>query len=147
MPKPEEELEQAIRNAEKFHGHLGPFLVIGVRMGTTVRKILQADTKKETMLEIVVSVPLVTPFSCVIDGIQVTTQCTIGNQKLKTENSNNEITAHARARGSPANIRITVNPRITKTLIDRISEGTPNETLAREIARLPEAQLFVIDKR
>jgi hypothetical protein len=31
--------------------------------------------------------PLSTPFSCILDGIQATTQCTIGNQKLRIKNS------------------------------------------------------------
>jgi hypothetical protein len=32
-------------------------------------------------------------------------------------------------------------------LEDRISEGARNETLAQEIARMPETQLLLIEKR
>ena len=135
-----------IRKAEEFHGHLGPFLVIGVRMGITISKLLGADVKRAA-LEILINVPLVAPFSCVIDGIQVTTQCTIGNRKLKAENSTNEIVAQAKIQGTSATIKIMVNEEIIKMLNGRISEGVTNETLAREIALLPETQLFFIERR
>ncbi|MGQ9506747.1 MAG: formylmethanofuran dehydrogenase subunit E family protein [Candidatus Bathycorpusculaceae bacterium] len=89
----EEKLKLAIKEAEKFHGHLGPFLVLGVRMGETAKKILKITREEDCSLQVAAKVPILTPFSCVLDGIQVSTQCTIGNQRLKIENSSKEISA------------------------------------------------------
>jgi formylmethanofuran dehydrogenase subunit E len=81
------ELASLIKKAAGFHGHLGPFLVIGVRMGSLAKKILNVNAGENNKFRVTARLPLLTPFSCVIDGIQATTQCTVGNQKLRIENS------------------------------------------------------------
>jgi formylmethanofuran dehydrogenase subunit E len=142
----EEKLKLAIKEAEKFHGHLGPFLVLGVKMGETAKKILETVHEENGSLQLTVKVPLLTPFSCVLDGIQVTTQCTIGNQRLKIENSSKEISAIFQCAKTGKKLKITVNPKITEVLMKKLSEGFSNEELAWEIARTPENQLFIVKK-
>jgi formylmethanofuran dehydrogenase subunit E len=139
-----ERLTSAIRTAEKLHGHLGPFLVIGVRMGKTAKKVL--GVKGNSKLQAEAGVPLLTPFSCVLDGIQAVTNCTIGNQKLRVKNSKKEI-AVSFTLDSAKVISISVKPEVVKRLMNRISEGASNEELAREIARTPEDQLFTVEKQ
>jgi len=131
-----------IEKAADLHGHLGPFLVLGVRMGETAKKIL-----KTANLQVTAKLPLSTPFSCVLDGIQVTTQCTIGNQKLKIENSSEEISAKFQCIKTGKTLTITVNPKITEDLMKKFSKGFSNEELAWEIARTPENQLFTVKKQ
>jgi formylmethanofuran dehydrogenase subunit E len=140
----EEKLMSAIRTAEKLHGHLGPFLVIGVRMGKTAKKVL--GVKGNDKLQAEVTVPLLTPFSCVLDGIQATTNCTIGNQKLRIKNSKKEIAVNFTLDSAKA-IKISVKQEIVQKLMNRISEGASNEELAREIARMPKDLLFTIEKQ
>jgi formylmethanofuran dehydrogenase subunit E len=142
----EEKLTSAIKNAEKLHGHLGPFLVIGVRMGKTVKRILNLNTGDNSELEATAKIPLLTPISCIIDGIQTTTHCTVGNQKLKIENSK-EIAVNFKLQHSNRKLKVLVNPKIVEKLMNRISEGASNEELAWEIARMPDSQLFTIEKR
>ncbi|MEM3697548.1 MAG: formylmethanofuran dehydrogenase subunit E family protein [Candidatus Bathyarchaeia archaeon] len=138
----EEKLKLAVKEAEKFHGHLGPFLVLGVRMGEAAKKIL-----KTANLQVTAKLPLLAPFSCVLDGIQVATQCTIGNQKLKIENSSKEISADFQCVKTGKILTIAINPKITETLTKKFSEGASNEELAWEIARAPENQLLIIKKQ
>jgi formylmethanofuran dehydrogenase subunit E len=140
----EEKLKSAIKTAEKLHGHLGPFLVIGVRMGETVKQVL--SIKESGKLQAEATVPLLTPFSCVLDGIQATTSCTIGNQKLRIKNSKEEISASFTLDSAKA-IKISVKPEIVKNLMNEISEGVSNEELARKIAKKPEDQLFTVEKQ
>jgi len=142
-----EELTSLIKKAADFHGHLGPFLVIGVRMGTLTKKILNVNAGKNNKLRITARLPLLTPFSCIIDGIQATTQCTIGNQKLKMENSQTKIIVYFELKNSYKALRIHVDPKIIKELKNRYSEGASNEELAQEIASIPESQLFIIEKQ
>lgn len=146
MHDEEGELNSAIEIAEKLHGHLGPFLVVGVRMGRTAMEILNPNTG-ENELRVTAKTPLHTPFSCVIDGIQATTKCTIGNQRLRIEDSQEEITATFEKQNSTKALRVTVNPKVVKDLVNRASEGVSNEKLAWKIARTPVNQLFTIEKR
>jgi formylmethanofuran dehydrogenase subunit E len=115
-------------------------------MGSLAKKILNVNTGEDNKLRITARLPLLTPFSCIIDGIQATTQCTIGNQKLKRENST-KIIVYFELKNSHKALRIHVNPRIIKELKNRYSEGASNEELAQEIASIPESQLFIIGKQ
>lgn len=136
----EEELRTEIKDAEKLHGHLGPFLVIGVRMGIVAKKI-----GKGSRLRATVKVPLLTPFSCVIDGIQSTTKCTIGNQKLKTENSPKDMTARFNLQDQNKIVAIRVNLLTVEELTNKISKHASMEELAWKVAKMPESQLFTIE--
>jgi formylmethanofuran dehydrogenase subunit E len=142
----DKKLKLIIKEAEKFHGHLGPFLVLGVRMGETAKRILEILNEENGSLQVTAKVPMLTPFSCVLDGIQVTTQCTIGNQKLKIENSSKEISAIFQCAKTDKKLKISVNKKITEDLMKKFSWGFSNEKLAWEIASVPENQLFTLEK-
>ena len=146
-PRRSVELTSLIKKAAGFHGHLGPFLVIGVRMGILAKRILNPNTSENNKLKVTVRLPLLTPFSCIIDGIQATTQCTVGNQKLRIENSQERIIVHFERQDSDKALRIHVNPKILEELKKRFSKGASNEELAREIAFMPQSQLFIIEKQ
>jgi formylmethanofuran dehydrogenase subunit E len=141
------DLTLKIRNAEKLHGHLGPFLVIGVRMGILAERILNANAWESDRWRVTARLPLLTPFSCIIDGIQATTQCTVGNQKLKIENTRAQIMVYFEQQNSGIILNIHVNPQIIDKLKNRYSKGTSKEELAREIASMQENQLFIVEKR
>ena len=146
MPDEQEELESAIKTAENLHGHLGPFLVIGVRMGRIAHRVLNLNAEENIKLRAVVKTPLRTPFSCIIDGVQVTTKCTVGNRKLRVEDSEEEMEARFVRQDPEKTLKICVNPNVTKVLMNRISEGVPVDKLAREIAHMSESQLFTVEK-
>jgi formylmethanofuran dehydrogenase subunit E len=137
-----EELESVIKDAEKLHGHLGPFLVIGVRIGQTAKKVLLANLKESDKLEATDKLPLSPPFSCILDGIQASAHCTIGNQRLKIENLKGEMTVHFKLRNSSKILKISINQKIIEELMNKISEGNSSEDLAWKIARTPENELF-----
>ena len=135
-----------IENAVRLHGHLGPFLVIGVRMGDIAEKHLDLDSKNTCKLQASIRTPLLTPFSCVIDGIQASTGCTVGNQKLRIEKSTKKISAAFRLRGSDRVMKISVNTKVAETLIEAMSRGASVVQLAAEIAEMQEEQLFVLEE-
>jgi formylmethanofuran dehydrogenase subunit E len=145
--KPSTEITSQIENAVKLHGHLGPFLVIGVRMGEMAKRHLGVDEKTGHVLLGRIKIPFSTPFSCVIDGIQATTGCTVGNQRLKTEKSRGEITAIFKLRGSDKSVKILVNRELVKNLNEQMSRGADSENLAADIACLKEEQLFELEER
>jgi formylmethanofuran dehydrogenase subunit E len=139
----QEELGLMIDNARKLHGHLGPFLVIGVRMGMIAKKALNVADDQCTSLEANVKVPLFPPFSCLLDGIQTSTTCTVGNQRLAIENSE-EICVSFAKQNAAGTVKITLTPKIAEELKRKLSEDALTEEFALKIARLPENQVFNI---
>ncbi|MEM2995291.1 MAG: formylmethanofuran dehydrogenase subunit E family protein [Candidatus Bathyarchaeia archaeon] len=137
---------ELIEKAVDLHGHLGPFVVIGVKMGEIAKRILNSANSGNDALQVTAEVPLSIPFSCVLDGIQIATQCTVGNQKLKIKNSQKDITAYFQSVKIGKTLKISVNPQVTETLMEKISKGSQNEKLAWEIAHTPENQLFIVEK-
>lgn len=140
--KIETDLKRLIEKAADFHGHLGPFLVIGVRMGQLAKANLNPNAKGNKVLKVTVKIPFFTPFSCVLDGIQITTNCTVGNQKLEIENSQKEITAVFKLQNSKRPLKVLVNQKIVQELTKNIVQGISNEELAWKIATMPKNQLL-----
>jgi formylmethanofuran dehydrogenase subunit E len=137
----EQELALTISNAQKLHGHLGPFLVLGVRMGMIAKKALNAVDEQQKSLKASVKVPLFPPFSCLLDGIQASTSCTIGNQRLTIENSE-EICVNFTKQNAAGTVKITLTPEMAEELEKKCSEDSLTEKFALELAHTPENQLF-----
>lgn len=64
-----------------FHGHLGPWVFAGLRMGRHALQRLQADP--HFGIEADVWCPGAPPPSCMLDGIQFSTGCTLGKQNIR----------------------------------------------------------------
>jgi formylmethanofuran dehydrogenase subunit E len=141
------QFDSAFKEAVKFHGHLGAFLVIGVRMGKLAGRILKCSAKSDVELRVTIKVPFVVPFSCTIDGIQTTTRCTIGNRKLTVKNSKKEIWAKFEVKGSNQTLSISVNPEVVSQLRQEMAKGVANKELARRVEAMPEKQLFAMEEK
>jgi formylmethanofuran dehydrogenase subunit E len=72
-----------IDEASRFHGHLGPWLVIGYRAGQIARDRLKPSDFHD--LRCIVKVPCKIPFSCSIDGVQASACCTLGKGNITIE--------------------------------------------------------------
>lgn len=142
----ESALAEKIATAASFHGHLGPFLVIGVRMGILAKRILNVDMEHSEM-QAAVNLPFLTPYSCILDGIQATTKCTIGNQKLKFTNSPNILAKFALP--NKKEISIVLNPAVYEKLNSQLSKRNSSKEMERfalQIASIHEEDLFEIRK-
>lgn len=63
-----------------FHGHIGPYAVLGYRIGQRAMDALGAG--KYFDMDIEVTGPKTTPYTCLIDGLQVSTGCTLGKGNI-----------------------------------------------------------------
>ncbi|RLI12473.1 hypothetical protein DRO25_00010 [Candidatus Bathyarchaeota archaeon] len=135
-----------VEKGAEFHGHLGPFLVLGVRAGLAGLRELGVPRKFGQMC-VTAKLKLSVPFSCFIDGVQVTTNCTVGNRLLRLEDSQRGITVCFKPKDSDEELTIRVKPEILRYLMNKFSEGVSNEELAWEIASLPEDKLFTMVKQ
>ncbi len=66
----------------QFHGHLGPYVVLGYRMGKYAKFHLKGIEK------INVQINRRPPISCILDGLQLSTSCTMGKNRIGLLNSN-----------------------------------------------------------
>ena len=76
--------------AGRFHGHIGPFLAIGLRMGAIANEGLGRDPMEMKASAAVEPRP---PRSCVLDGIQYSTGCTMGKGNIVITPSPDEVAA------------------------------------------------------
>src|SRR4030043_399663 len=60
---------------DEFHGHLGVFSIVGAKMGIKARELFGVGTD---MLEVITYAGTRPPYSCLNDGIQVSTGATLG---------------------------------------------------------------------
>lgn len=67
--------------AAAFHGHLGPNLIIGIKMGNRAIAVLQPENCFKLHTE--VRCPARPPVSCIIDGLQLSTGCTMGKKSIE----------------------------------------------------------------
>lgn len=65
-----------LKSAKGFHSHLGPLLVVGLKMGEALTKELGDTPFSFSIVSYTGSEP---PISCIIDGLQLSTPCTVGN--------------------------------------------------------------------
>jgi formylmethanofuran dehydrogenase subunit E len=70
------DLPEELIPLKRFHGHLGPYVVIGYRMGKLARERFHGK------LYAVVFTGKHPPMSCLIDGVQFTTGCTMGKNNI-----------------------------------------------------------------
>ena len=140
-------LEEILEKAVNFHGHLGPFLVLGIRMGLIGLRELRIERGNPKLRVTVMTKPSV-PFSCVIDGIQAATICTVGNRKLKLRNSQKSILAKFQIlQGN--NVTVTLNLAKQEELKKRLSKlagSQEMERIARNVISMPEKELFKVRK-
>lgn len=72
--------DELVKQVTEFHGHLGPFLVLGVKAGLLANSILGKDCFKTTATVMTDPSP---PSSCFVDGVQFTTGCTMGKRNIR----------------------------------------------------------------
>lgn len=71
-----------LTQAGRFHGHIGPYLAIGLRMGFIANEFLG---RAPMQTRAVVRVEPRPPRSCVVDGIQFASGCTMGKRNIEIE--------------------------------------------------------------
>ncbi len=76
-------ITQNIDILRKFHGHIGPYLIIGAKIAIISNDILGDDPFKKT---VIVRTGVKPPQSCVVDGIQFFSGCTLGKGNIQLIN-------------------------------------------------------------
>jgi len=140
-------LSETLQTAIDFHGHSGPFLTLGVRMGLLGLQKLGVKPG-DSRLHATAMLKYAAPISCILDGIQTTTKCTVGNTRLAWKESK-QISVTFQLDGSKRRIRIQVNPALVQKLLGRLAEQPTDKAtreIGEEIASRPDSELFLSEK-
>ncbi len=119
---------------KRFHGHLGPYAVIGYRMGMIARErfperiyaLLHSGTRR--------------PLSCMADGVQMSSCCTLGKGNITLKDDGE---ASAEFSDGFKHLQIDLLPEI-RARIDRETTHETEERISVDLYDAPDASLFVI---
>ncbi|MFZ2089238.1 MAG: FmdE family protein [Desulfobaccales bacterium] len=113
------DLEGLLQQAESIHGHLCPFVSLGVKAGQYAMKHLNTGS---TGMEEVVAI--VECNNCFTDGIQVVTGCTFGNNALIFKDLGKTAVTVARREDGQA-VRLLVRPDYREQMFARYPAAGP----------------------
>lgn len=137
--------EDAWAEMERWHGHVGPWNVIGLRMGEAILRESGAQWGDHTM-DIVVHIPLSTPYSCLVDGLMVGTGNGPGRLDLRMAEveTMDMIYVSARPREGQGPILLL---RPNRRLLHRIETNPAEklEALSRECMDMRDSELFTME--
>jgi formylmethanofuran dehydrogenase subunit E len=160
LPQPRYEHRESdpvwLETVVRFHGHLGPSIIAGARLG--MAGIQAVDAKGYFDVEVTCEGPFVKPpQSCFLDGLQIGTGATLGKRNLNYVEAK-EIVVRVKNTTSGA----TVEVRPTRKLLEMLGilhnqeknqakdtthqhdEADRIETVAREIANMPDGEIFTV---
>lgn len=130
--------EVTLEEAIKFHGHLGPYLVLGLHAGGLALKKL--GCKKYFGLRVRVSGATEKPKSCLIDGLQLSTGATFGKgniQKLGSSLIKIEFIDAVKKKKLVLRFKKSLQDKLGNVLTHEDSES-----LARQLFKANPAKLF-----
>ena len=127
------DVDEVIEKAIEFHGHFGPFLVIGIKMGIIAVKQLNSSGYSD--MGVIVETGTTPPISCLIDGIQISTGCTLGKGNITVIANNKPKAIFTREEKS---FEIELKPEIMR----QIQESGAVEESAYRLTEMPDSELF-----
>lgn len=128
----------SLKQAVNFHGHLGPYLVLGLTMGSYALKKLKA--RAHFGLEVKVWGAKFKPRSCLVDGLQLSTGCTYGKGNI-TKYNGKIVKVNFFNQDSQESIDLLLRDEVIKKLELAIDHSS-SERLAREFYRTKIEELF-----
>lgn len=117
--------------AEQFHGHIGPWLALGMRIGSDA--VCELSLSSHFAVQVDVNCPLRTPFSCLLDGLQLSTGATYGKRNITaTESSPDAIKVVVTNKQTGRSLDFEVKPQAC-TLISEWFATHGGEEAARQV--------------
>ena len=135
-------LEPDWEEARRFHGHLGPWLALGMKMGEEAMRMLKA--RPHFGVTVRVTCRLAPPVSCLIDGLQWMTGATYGKRNLSAEEGDTPSVLVTRDETGES-VRMTLRPGVPDA-IGRLLAEMGDEAASHHLYRMSTSELFEIAK-
>ena len=121
----------------KLHGHAGPYLNLGIRMGLLALDQLEAKGYFDLTVEI--ELEYRTPMSCLIDGLQISTGCTLGKGNITVKNNPIPIKVLIKSKTNHKTMIVSLKLEIYQLIDFKKNSG---ENLADRILDMSDDELF-----
>jgi formylmethanofuran dehydrogenase subunit E len=131
-------MDEELIKIKDFHGHLGPYVVIGYKIGLIAKEKLNNNP---FLLNATIWTKTSPPMSCAVDGIQLSSGCTLGKGNICVKKSN-ELKAEFTGKDGKA-LEILLKPEIRQDIETNVTE----ENMANYSEKLfekPDFELFEI---
>jgi|TARA_B100001971_G_C17925373_1_gene399923 formylmethanofuran dehydrogenase subunit E len=79
----------SLAQIRKFHGHTGIWACIGFRAGKHAKRVLKPECIKDLTADVYLNYQI--PYSCALDGVQLSSCCTTGKKNLNVHDSDVEM--------------------------------------------------------
>lgn len=127
-------LPDELQALKRFHGHLGPYAVLGYRMGLIARQrypqkiyaIVHSGTKR--------------PLSCLADGVQMSSCCTLGKNNINVREDDD---ARVEFSDGSSHLEVSTLPSVREGIDGKCTHDN-EETMAMELYTAPAERLFLI---
>jgi hypothetical protein len=129
-----------LQRIKEFHGHLGPYVVLGYRMGMIALERAGSTGHFEITAE--VHSILSPPYSCLIDGVQLGSGCTLGKRNISVEETDGPAFAIFMARGG-TKVTVRLLPGIP-AMLKRSIDSVGVEATGLEVWKMDADSLFEI---
>ena len=140
-----QEVETCLSRVLDYHGHLGPWAVIGYRVGERVLKETGLHRSSKDLV-IVHYCPEAVQYTCMLDGLHAATGASIGKLTLKHEVvPAQELRTVVVDRQHGRRYEFTVNPELVSSILNLDHEHQISE--ARRVAGLVHERLFRVVAR
>ncbi|HYG34196.1 MAG TPA: formylmethanofuran dehydrogenase subunit E family protein [Clostridia bacterium] len=131
---------------ERYHGHVGPWNVLGWRIGQAALRELKSEWGKHE-LDVICYVPLQMPFTCLLDGLSVGTGNSPGRLDLRLAEVlgwRESFVAVCRKDGTGDILEFRPQAAYLKSILNQPVEKL--EKLREECSQLAEDKLFVLQR-
>ena len=130
----------SINAAVRFHGHLGPYLVLGLLAGEMGLK--RTGSNKYFGLEVKVYGANKKPKSCLIDGLQLSTGATYGKGNIQKHGAR-DIKINFCNLENNKKLTLAINERV-ESEIDALKGHSDSERFARRLLKIDKKDIFII---
>jgi formylmethanofuran dehydrogenase subunit E len=141
-PKQRAWSNQLYEKASEFHGHDGLFMAAGLRMGMSALKTL--DARGWFGIRCVAKLHWRPPDSCVIDGLQISTGCTMGKHNIFVEEMDG---VSAEFESGERCVVVALRETVLGLMRESLEEDVDSKRLLKLFSEAPDEELFeVLDK-
>ncbi len=131
-------MNDTLTQLAQFHGHLGPYAVIGYRMGVLANKNLGSDPFEKKATVWTGTTP---PLSCIVDGIQFSSGCTLGKGTITIKHDRVPQVQFCSKQGQQLTIKLL--PHIQQEIDTTVTDDSIVE-YAERLFEKPDQELFEI---
>jgi formylmethanofuran dehydrogenase subunit E len=138
-PKQRDWSNELYEKASEFHGHDGLFMATGLRMGMTALNTL--DARGWFGIKCVAKLRWSPPDSCIIDGLQVSTGCTMGKHNISVEETDG-VSAEFESGGS--RVIVVLRDTVLGLMRESLEEDVDSKRLLKLLSEAPDVELFEV---